>query len=60
MTVTELLSHFDITQASLSHHLQVLKNANLVLDEKRGQYVYYMLNQAVLEESVHLILNMLV
>ena len=60
MTVTELLTHFDITQASLSHHLDMLKRVNLVLDERRGQFVFYSLNQPVLEESVHLILNMLV
>jgi len=35
MTVTDLLTHFDITQASLSHHLNILKSADLVLDERR-------------------------
>jgi DNA-binding transcriptional ArsR family regulator len=35
MTVTELLLHFDITQASLSHHLNILKRANLVTDNRR-------------------------
>jgi DNA-binding transcriptional ArsR family regulator len=59
MTVSELLTHFTISQASLSHHLDVLKRANLVLDERRGQFIYYSLNQPVFEESVNLILNML-
>ena len=35
MTVSELQPHFDITQASLSHHLSVLKSANLVTDHRR-------------------------
>jgi DNA-binding transcriptional ArsR family regulator len=35
MSVSELLTHFSITQASLSHHLDVLKRANLVVDEKK-------------------------
>jgi ArsR family transcriptional regulator, arsenate/arsenite/antimonite-responsive transcriptional repressor len=35
MSVSELLEHFPITQASLSHHLDALKRANLVLDERR-------------------------
>lgn len=60
MTVSELLTHFSISQASLSHHLNILKRANLVLDERRGQFVFYTLNQPVFEEAVNLILNMLV
>jgi DNA-binding transcriptional ArsR family regulator len=60
MTVSELLTHFDITQASLSHHLNILKRSNLVLDERRGQFVFYSLNQPVFEESVNMILNLLV
>ena len=59
-TVSELLTHFDITQASLSHHLDILKRSNLVLAERRGQFVYYSLNQSVFEETVNMILNMLV
>ena len=35
MSVNELLKNFDITQASLSHHLDILKRANLVIDEKK-------------------------
>ena len=34
LTVSELLAHFEITQASLSHHLDALKRANLVIDER--------------------------
>ncbi len=60
MTVTDLLTHFDITQASLSHHLTILKSADLVLDERRWQFIYYSLNQPVFEEKVHMILNLLV
>lgn len=60
MAVSELLTHFDITQASLSHHLDILKRSNLVIDERRGQFVYYSLNQSVFEETVNLILNLLV
>ncbi|MFA5917036.1 MAG: autorepressor SdpR family transcription factor [Candidatus Gracilibacteria bacterium] len=50
MSVSELLTHFSITQASLSHHLDVLKRANLVVDEKKGQFVFYSLNVSVFEE----------
>ncbi len=60
MTVSELLTHFDITQASLSHHLDVLKRARFVTDQRRGQFIYYSLNHSVFEETVNLILNLLV
>ena len=35
MNVTELLQYFDITQASLSHHLDILKRSNLITSEKK-------------------------
>ena len=60
MTVSEMLVHFDITQASLSHHLSILKRENLVTDHRRGQFICYSLNQSVFEEGINLILNMLV
>lgn len=59
MSVSEMLKHFDFTQASLSHHLDVLKRADLVLDERKGQFVFYSLNVSVFEELVSGILDML-
>lgn len=50
MSVTELLENFSITQASLSHHLDILKRAKLVIDERRGQFIFYSLNMSVAEE----------
>ena len=50
MTVTEILRHFGFTQATLSHHLDALKRADLVLDEREGQFVRYSLNVSVFEE----------
>lgn len=52
MSVNEILKFFDITQASLSHHLDILKRAHLVLDEKKWQFVFYSLNVSVFEEFV--------
>jgi ArsR family transcriptional regulator len=52
MTVTDLLAHFDITQPSLSHHLDVLKQAGLVLTRREGQFVICSLNVSVLEELI--------
>lgn len=52
MSVSELLQHFTITQASLSHHLDILKRAELVIDTRKWQYIYYSLNMSVVEELV--------
>lgn len=50
LTAGEISDHFPITAASISHHLSILKGAGLVLDEKRGKYIYYELSTTVLEE----------
>ena len=52
MYVNELLKHFSITQASLSHHLEILRSADLVIAEKKGQFVSYSLNTSVLEQFI--------
>ena len=41
MFVSDIAQHFDMTQPSISHHLDVLKRAGLVENEKRGREVYY-------------------
>jgi ArsR family transcriptional regulator, arsenate/arsenite/antimonite-responsive transcriptional repressor len=50
MTVTELNKYFDITMPSLSHHLSVLKQADLVTYLRRKQELVYSLNLSVFEE----------
>jgi DNA-binding transcriptional ArsR family regulator len=57
MSVSELLEHFEITQASLSHHLDILKRADLVLAERRGQFIFYSLNTSVLDEVLRAFLQ---
>lgn len=42
--VCELLEVFDMSQPSISQHLRKLKDAGLVKEERRGQWVYYSLN----------------
>ncbi len=49
-TPGDLAAHFDMTGASVSHHLSVLKEAGLVSDDRRGKYIYYELNLSVLDE----------
>ena len=43
--VCEFMGHIDMTQSLISHHLADLKTAGLVIDEKRGQKVYYRLTK---------------
>jgi DNA-binding transcriptional ArsR family regulator len=57
MTVGEIAVHFAITGATLSHHLDILKRARLVIAERNGQFIMYSLNTSVFEESVKMILN---
>ncbi len=50
MTAGEIVEQFTISGPSISHHLDLLKQANLVIAEKEGQYVYYSLNTTVVDE----------
>ena len=52
MTAGEIAAHFNISFPSISHHLDLLKQAKLVIAEKQGQYVYYSLNTTVVDEIV--------
>lgn len=58
MTAGEILEHFPITGASLSHHLSVLKNAGLIDDEKKGKYILYTLNTTVLDDILNWIMSL--
>jgi len=49
MTAGEIGSNFDMTGATVSHHLSVLRDSGLILDEKIGKNIYYELNLSVLE-----------
>ncbi|MBE5955678.1 MAG: winged helix-turn-helix transcriptional regulator [Lachnospiraceae bacterium] len=50
MSAGEIVDHFDVTGASISRHLSVLKDADLIRDTREGKYIYYELNASVLEE----------
>lgn len=56
-TPTELLVGVSMTKPSLSHHLTVLKQANLVIVERKGKNLLYSLNVSVFEEVMAHILN---
>ena len=50
LTAGEIASHFNCAGATISHHLSTLRDAGLVLDEKRGKYISYELNTSVVDE----------
>ena len=50
LSAGEICDHFDVTGASISRHLSVLKEADLIRDTREGKYIYYTLNASVLEE----------
>ena len=50
LSAGEITEHFDVTAASISRHLSVLKEADLIRDERQGKFIYYELNASVLEE----------
>jgi len=50
LTAGDIADQFDISKPSISHHLNILKNADLVLWEKKGQQIIYSLNTTVLQD----------
>jgi DNA-binding transcriptional ArsR family regulator len=58
LTAGEIGAAFDITPASLSHHFAVLKRADLVRTERRGQYIVYSLNSTVFEDLARMVLDL--
>ena len=52
MTAGEIGEHFPVSRATMSHHLSILKDAELILDDRQGKYIYYELNTSVVEELI--------
>ena len=50
MSAGQIVEHFPVTGASISRHLSVLKEADLIRDTREGKFIYYDLNATVLEE----------
>ena len=50
LSAGEIGSHFDVTGAAVSRHLSILREADLIRDNREGKYIYYELNASVLEE----------
>ena len=57
MTAGDIAAQFNISAPSVSHHLNVLKNADLVQSERRGQTIVYTLNSTVVQEFLQELLQ---
>jgi ArsR family transcriptional regulator, arsenate/arsenite/antimonite-responsive transcriptional repressor len=57
MNAGEIAEHFKITKPSISHHLDLLKQANLVVSVKNGQFVNYSLNKTVLDDIIQWLIS---
>lgn len=58
MTAGEIADYFSISKPSISHHLDLLKQANVVLSIKEGQFITYSLNTTVFDEMVKWIMDL--
>jgi DNA-binding transcriptional ArsR family regulator len=57
LTAGEIVEKFNMSGPSISHHLDLLKQAGLVTAEKDGQFIYYSLNTTVMDEIVKWLLQ---
>lgn len=58
MTAGEIADHFNISKPSISHHLDLLKQADLVTSDKQGQFIIYSLNTSIVDDILKWLLTL--
>ena len=58
LTAGEIAGQFNISKPSISHHLDLLRQAGLVVSVKEGQFIYYSLNTTVMDEMLKWIISL--
>jgi ArsR family transcriptional regulator len=58
LTAGEIADQFNISKPSISHHLDLLRQAGLVVSVKEGQFICYSLNTTVMDEMLKWIINL--
>jgi len=59
LTPTEILQQLNVSQPTLSHHLDILKRAGLIEGEREGKFIRYSLNMTVLEMSIEYLMKLI-
>ncbi|MEN2413801.1 autorepressor SdpR family transcription factor [Flavobacterium mesophilum] len=57
LTAGEIADAFNISKPSISHHLDILKRAELITSEKNGQFIIYSINTTIMEDVLQWILT---
>ncbi len=57
-TAGEIADHFHISKPSISHHLDLLRQADLVISEKKGQFVHYSINTSVMDDLLDWVMKL--
>ena len=58
LSAGEIADAFNISKPSISHHLEILRRADLVTSEKKGQFVMYSINTTMLDDIISFILKL--
>lgn len=58
LTAGEIAEHFNISKPSISHHLDLLKQADLVVGTRKGQFIIYAINTTVLDDLLKWIITL--
>ena len=53
----EIADYFQITKPSISHHLSILKNSGLIIDERQGQNIVYSIDMTVFQDMMKWFMN---
>ena len=59
LTAGEIADSFDISKPSISHHLDILKQAGLITSRREGQFIHYTLETTVVDEAIQWLMNLL-
>lgn len=57
LSAGEISDHFEFSKPTLSRHLSVLREADLIQNEKKGNFVIYHLNVSVLEDTIWMLME---